>query len=126
MREIKFRAWDRKTREMRRVTQIDFPEWFVATQDGNNYYDVERNSFKNEITDRHLLMQYTGLKDCNIEEIYDGDILEIYLNAGNIIKKPVEFYKGSYYAMNYRISNILHKARVIGNIYENPELLETK
>ena len=60
MREIKFRAWDKIEKKMKRVFALDFGEWWVAT----DYYggdkgvcDGERNSFKNEETDRHIIEQ---------------------------------------------------------------------
>lgn len=142
MREIKFRCWDRVDKCMKRVHALDFSEWWVAT----NYYggengvcDGERNSFKNEETDRHILMQYTGVKDDNGADVYEGDIvsgMEEERCDGHLInvntwigecrydndKKRLmwfDLYEGATYEIDdYMFEN------VIGNIHENPELME--
>lgn len=81
--------------------------------------------------DRYELMQYTGLLDKNGKEIFEGDIL---MNKGKKLfsYKPlvVEFFNGAFEAkLNdntyYRLNHCTHNSEVIGNIYENPELLKT-
>lgn len=108
MREIKFRAWDKKEKKM--------------------YYDVLHN-----ISFDGVVMQYTGLKDKNRKEIYEGDILKLDSWSGLQI---VEFIEGAFCLVNQGkqtgftsdIHYIHHagipQAAVIGNIYENPELLK--
>lgn len=124
MREIKFRAWLKEEKIMGEVLGIDIlhKEIFFSNEDANCY---EHTDFKDI-----ELMQYTGLKDKNNKEIYEGDILKLRDNHGiGVIKYSdewgafvVEYIKPRPLAvlgMNYYKEDI----EVLGNIYENPELL---
>lgn len=128
MREIKFRAWDEEDKRMYCddkviVTFIGFLEEVY----------VKRNSTVDELID-YKLMQYTGIKDSNGNEIYEGDIVKIedYFGGdliGNIIYDEITagyvFNKGNeinYFQITLDLEDYVHY--VIGNIYENPELLE--
>ena len=119
MREIKFRAWDKINKEMFNVESINFQERRV-------YKDVVSYRNFNDIE----LMQYTGLKDKNNKEIYEGDIL----SDGND-EKPykVIFENGSFRAefdgdfdeYSFDLMDVnLQCCEVVGNIYENSELIK--
>lgn len=100
MREIKFRAWHK-------VAEIMLPDEKV-----NNL----RFCIRNENVD---LMQFTGQKDCNGIDIYEGDILE----NPECIKGTVEFLNGSFCSVTsngtYILNNgYLKNKKVTGNIYE--------
>lgn len=78
-------------------------------------------------------MQYTGIKDYEGKEIYEGDILkcklhndeyENYLIAWN--KEYAEFEALNRDKSNFICASIWNQFKIIGNIYENPELLEAK
>lgn len=80
--------------------------------------------------DLMTLMQYTVLKDKNGREIYEGDVLDIGLRNqdGKPVIAPVSYEK---YAAGYVLDNgiwqrLTEDCEVIGNIFENPELLEGK
>lgn len=80
-----------------------------------------------------VLMQYTGLKDKNGKEIYEGDIVKLIADSCRGDKfKPfiagyVSFRSGSFYITDNAVSRFRWEdyiVEVIGNIYENPELLD--
>ena len=106
MREIKFRAWNKEDKKMRYNV-----EYMFGFSGGFPYYD-------------YILMQYTGIKDKNGVEIYEGDILKLHSGVGK-----VEYECGQFWVIPQidMMNNIYHAtscgAEVIGNIHENPELL---
>lgn len=69
-----YRCWDRTSKEIKQVYGLDFSQWWVST--GYKKNDGERNSFKNEKTDHHLLMK--SVTDDN--SFYVNDIIQ-YNNA---------------------------------------------
>ena len=116
-REIKFRAWHDSTKEM--------------------YKDVHTKSSFYELFDNSLyeLMQYTGLKDKNGREIYEGDILDNHyrvewnqLHCGWALYNHKgychELLADEYYLIGETLPPWQISAEVIGNIYENSELLK--
>lgn len=138
MREIKFRAWDRGRSEMLPITSMNWSEWWVSCEPilEDSVLPLaygDRNSFKNEDTDRHILMQYTGLKDRNGKEIYEGDIVRVEPKNGyGYITEDTDIgvitWVTGYYMVEMDKQTpffMLYCAyfEVIGNIYENPEVL---
>ncbi|PGT05082.1 YopX family protein [Bacillus cereus] len=133
MREIKFRLYNKKTKKMYGWENLcKMPAALSILNDGE---DNEKWS---------CFMQYTGLKDKNGKEIYEGDIdADDYNNLSVIcyIEKygaycavPLELYLHEDYENEVVYShgydcyfhNVTPKKylNIIGNIYENPELLE--
>lgn len=126
----KFRAWMKSLKWMCDVTNISFDSKFVdICQSG----DTERHTEMSVEFDEIDLMQSTGLFDRNGKEVFVGDIVkctrgclhEVYFEkeyAGTFIGgMPAIYLKGllSGYAWT-------EDEEIIGNIYENPELLEDK
>lgn len=122
MREIKFRGWD--GRSIFDVSQITFP--------GGGMWEVQNGRGVSIKAQPHItLMQYTGLKDKNGVEIYEGDIIENVVYGGKYIirwgNKDSE-YAGFTGGLNGKeIGDLLFysdkkNCEVIGNIYENPDL----
>ena len=130
MRDIKFRCWDTENKQMLKVQELDFEDTFyggrlsIRTDQYNDYFDIEDM----------ILMQYTGLKDKNGKEIYEGDIVSFNLKSDSEGQPNITGYieyqttfsgyrimslKGSF-ALDYNIKD----CEVIGNIYDNPKLLE--
>lgn len=121
MREIKFRAWDKNTDTLVNVKTLDIDNNGVGCVVDFDGINLDRSECE--------LMQYTGLKDKNGVEIYEGDVVKITdCKYGNKFRGEISFKNGSYVvesniATHYRF--IDYHIEVIGNIYENPELLET-
>lgn len=117
-REIKFRAWDKENKEMLEVEDL---HWDYTTGEF-----LIRNTMYSDYfaSDDMILMQYTGLKDKNGVEIYEGDYLERKFNI--ITSGVVEFRKGAFGVRGkdgkFREINLLTD-EVIGNMYSNRELL---
>lgn len=125
----KFRAWDKKKND-----------WF-DDDEGNLYVELNGNinfgwngEIMDDYTDRIILIQYTGLKDINGTKIYVGDIIKD-VGKGNVCEVSYDWYEdvkvstylqmGVYLYDGYETSPFYRRNyEVIGNIYENPELLE--
>lgn len=129
---IKFRAWDKKTQR-----------WIKPSFDGDilvgdhsvvakhwkpnrGYYVFDKYETLDD--DNVIVMQYTTLNDKNSKEIYVGDIVRLRGDNENLF--IIEFSLGSFvlcsdFSEDYIIGNIkTNYIEIVGNIYENPELLE--
>lgn len=126
MRDIKFRCWDTENKEMLDVQELDYADSYngqpmIRTTMYNDYFDTEEM----------ILMQYTGLKDKNGKEIYEGDI--VLIDKENQIKGQVKYSEQYASFIIVDTNSIADEAEnlscyseieVIGNIYENQGLLE--
>ena len=109
MREIKFRFYGVNAKKM-----------YLGESGRFNSNDlIETQDWK--------VMQYTGLKDCNDVEIYEGDIIQD-IDYGIMECKYLHgsFVWYSKNGFNIKLMNYIPNIEVIGNIYENPELLLEK
>ena len=138
MREIKFRAWDTKERKMWRGSNL-----LICLATGRLYtWEYEKESLSIFPKEQFELMQYTGLKDKDGKEVYEGDITKITdpdedSCCGNEFVYICEVcYGGGDYPTSFTIKNehfwktyaLLYNERhtreVIGNIYENEGLVK--
>jgi uncharacterized phage protein (TIGR01671 family) len=127
-RPIKFRAWIRTEKRIVSVSNLRFIDGVVSIAYGGDFH-VYYNQEEIE------LMQFTSLKDKNGKEIWEGDIVlnhnekfEVVFEKGGFnLKKKGSFQTptGHWLSNSFHISSYSEKVmHVIGNIYENPELLE--
>lgn len=150
----KFKIWD-KTKK--KFLPLDYKtentdSWISI--DNTGVYLVERDNardvaFFTDITEDVIILQCTGLSDKNGKEIYDGDILNLYVSSKKLYRYQVKYEIGSFMLVSqdeifdfknvwndnvYPLSqlyfeyqneeNCIDQCEVVGNIYENPELLE--
>ena len=129
-REIKFRAFDTENKEMLEVQELDYEDsWngqpMVRTTMYNDYFDTEKM----------ILMQYTGLKDKNGVEIYEGDIVQTRIFEDSTSEKYVVKYdtdRAGFFPFacgdgcGCCETDVISAtyAETLGNIYDNPELIE--
>ncbi|QHJ83711.1 MAG: hypothetical protein [Caudoviricetes sp.] len=128
MREIKFRAWNNQEKHYVETDDV------VISIDGGPVL----KTFAKEIygwTSDIEIEQYTGLHDKNGKEIYEGDVVKLHVvilspddKVGFIDYSPKFGYcikfGGKVARQEYWAANDKHTIEVIGNIHENPELLE--
>ncbi|HEW0989072.1 TPA: DNA-packaging protein [Streptococcus pneumoniae] len=121
----KYRAWDKELQTMLDVSLIDFKKGVLVGE----HWEFGETNFMN--FDEIVLMQSTGLFDRNGKEIFEGDVLT---SQNYPVKGVVEFrtdlglwvhYLKRYSYFEY-LGNVAGSKEIIGNIYENPELLEVK
>lgn len=144
-RPIKFRAWDNGKKEWLMGYELEslggfslfgecmlFEEWSQIL----NQFLFEKNGHKQ---DDLVVMQFTGLKDKNGKEIYEGDVLKInysthstpafkWQNKNRKRFYQVLFLDSKWVIFHEKRTNLLSlkmakSIEIIGNIYENPELL---
>ena len=121
MREIKFRVYDKENKNIYPVGGYFFEE------EGLGDFDLAQTN------KRYTLMQFTGLHDKNGKEIYEGDIIKCDIDNGidevvwkrrvscfSTKKPPVDGVKDGLISLGILD---MEKYTVVGNIYENPELL---
>ncbi|HCY8024597.1 TPA: hypothetical protein O2E07_000177 [Staphylococcus aureus] len=139
---LKFRAWDKYEKTMLDVHGINFDEYGVWTRELID--DEDDGGFI--LTEDVKLLQYTGLKDKNNNEIYAGDIVEFDISVAyeyDILNKAIvtmsnvggvkptlftmeecgDVVEWSYFEKDIDELDFFDDCKVVGNIYETPHLL---
>ena len=124
-REIKFRVFDKKIGKIFKAHDLRFTAEEAIYEvchdtirdDGGKHWEF--TDFKEVV-----LMQYTGLKDIEGKEIYEGDIILGYKNPHVVTFADGAFYL-TYKNSSVRLSRTCGALKIIGNIFENPELTQT-
>lgn len=121
---LRFRVWDKKEKRLRKIEEIDFERKEIVPTDGIDVIPF----------DDAIISQDTGLKDRNGKSIFIGDIIRWPKGS----KRETYIYKAIAYidgqvmyddgpaggAYRYEEVTLLSEDEVVGNIWQNPELLE--
>lgn len=138
MREIKFRAWDETNKimyddEIAFISNFDKVYSFfeiITKEQFQTCADGCCTDFKYEkiVVEKGFLMQFTGLLDRNGKEIYEGDIVICYFaqNEDGTIPRTVPFVVDNMldFYHNDLLEESSHTYEILGNVYQNPELLK--
>lgn len=139
MRDIKLRFWDKENKSMVYQNKESlFPlSYYKIVCDCFTDFEFRLFKLKNNTMNfeevESVKMQYTGLIDINGKEIYEGDILRHFKRyKDKLLKIEVSPSYGVYAQKNYNTKILIGKSNthlyfeVVGNIYENPDILEER
>ena len=135
MRDIIFRAWDKEYE-----TMVDNWDMFSFVGELMEFLKLMSVKQSEQDSSNYILMQWTGLEDKNGKQIFEGDIIKSpYIKTAGANNQGEVFWDESSAKFNIRgfsngsndcpwdafwCNSDLEEMKVVGNIYENPELLE--
>lgn len=137
MRKIKFRVWDKNRKiyakqiisyKLDRNNEINLVVYLDKKNKQNEIFDSEKI-----MTNEFIIQQFTGLQDMQGNDIYEGDIVKLKPYTNNNISdynKVVEYElyhcesPNAHSARWLPFDNSFSKCKIIGNIFDNPELMK--
>ena len=135
MREIKFRAWDKKAKVMVIVLGIDFEDKKICCYADDHQQNIHTENYRLSFEDCEL-REFAGLKDRNNVEIFEGDIVSYENSIYTVGFRDAEFLM-LFYEKDFEgdlVSGTCYRGihlggrndevKVIGNIYQNKNLLK--
>jgi uncharacterized phage protein (TIGR01671 family) len=131
MRELKFRAWIISEKKLAKVHSLHLNKKSIIISYSTDYGAGGNRSVT---SDDYILEQYTGMRDCYGKEIYEGDIVKVIRNNEGesdyfttdieTVLEPSWMELEPIYSGGEDTWWEIESLEVIGNIHENPELLE--
>ena len=130
MRELKFRAWNKEEKRFLPTNDLNFvihPYEDSVFNAGTHNTPIDEWVWDcaEDPTDELIIMQYTGLKDKNGKEIYEGDIVKWM--GGEYMPIIVDEFHSYRFLVgkDFLTKGWAMSSEVVGNIYKNPELIDT-
>ncbi|MBG9756380.1 YopX family protein [Lysinibacillus sphaericus] len=131
MREIKFRVWDKDLKKMH-ICGENQHDSIIFLENQACYYNLQNGEgSSSDGTGTYDLMQCTGLKDSRNVEIYETDIVKVEIPVVSVNEDfigRVKMLEGRWWVDNGNdaipLWSEINEITVLGNIYENPELME--
>ena len=118
MRELAFRVYDKTEGKYRKLDGLH--DTMTLDREGNaRYYNLQNGSGGDEC----IIEQFTGLLDLNGNKIFEGDIVEMFIEGISVGTGKVHYRYGAFRILTRYLAGHPHVV-VLGNIHDNPELLE--
>lgn len=119
-REMRYRVWDNENKSYNDPYSYAY---YALTQNGRLDFYCHGDRMDEADPDVYFIEQYTGLTDKNGEEIYEGDIVRVSYGYNYEVR---QFRTGAWRIGRDDLCVWADSSEVIGNIHENPELLEAE